>query len=202
MSNYSYYLKRPFLCFKLVFYYVFGNIIGRIAYPSALFKSRHFSSIGSTRGIGWRWVTEAFFNQKVLGRNSHVPWPVANNVLVANPKDIIFHYDDLNNFMTGGNYFQALGATITIGKGTYIAPNVGLITANHNPENLNERVEGKPIVLGENCWVGMNAVVLPGIELGPHTIVGAGSVVTKSFSDGYCVIVGNPAKKIKDLSKE
>ena len=45
----------------------------------------------------------------------------------------------------------------------------------------------------------MNSVILPGIVLGNHTIVGAGSIVTKSFPEGNCVIAGNPAKKIRDL---
>lgn len=43
----------------------------------------------------------------------------------------------------------------------------------------------------------MNSVILPGVVLGEHTVVGAGSIVTKSFSEGYCVIAGNPAKIIK-----
>jgi acetyltransferase-like isoleucine patch superfamily enzyme len=42
----------------------------------------------------------------------------------------------------------------------------------------------------------MNAVILPGVTLGDHTIVGAGSVVTHSFPEGHCTIAGNPAKKI------
>ena len=45
----------------------------------------------------------------------------------------------------------------------------------------------------------MNSVILPGVTLGPHTIVGAGSVVTHSFPDGYCVIAGNPARLIRTL---
>ena len=45
-------------------------------------------------------------------------------------------------------------------------------------------------------------VVLPGVHLGPRTIVGAGSVVTKSFLDDYCVIAGNPARIIRELGKE
>ena len=45
----------------------------------------------------------------------------------------------------------------------------------------------------------MNAIILPGVKLGDFTMVGAGSVVTKSYPEGYCVIAGNPAKKIKVL---
>lgn len=48
----------------------------------------------------------------------------------------------------------------------------------------------------------MGALIMPGVELGPRTIVGAGSVVTHSFPDGYCVIAGNTAKLIKTLDKE
>ena len=48
----------------------------------------------------------------------------------------------------------------------------------------------------------MNSVVMPGVTLGPRTIVGAGAIVTKSFPEGYCIIAGIPAKKIKDLDQE
>ena len=102
-------------------------------------------------------------------------------------------------FHTFGTYFQALDAKIIIGKGTWIAPNVGLITTNHNVYNLDEHIPGKDIIIGENCWIGMNAVILPGVQLGPHTIVAAGAVVTKSFLEGNCIIAGVPAKIIKKL---
>ena len=45
----------------------------------------------------------------------------------------------------------------------------------------------------------MNAVILPGVELGPKTIVGAGSVVTHSFLQGDCVIAGSPASVIRSF---
>lgn len=48
----------------------------------------------------------------------------------------------------------------------------------------------------------MNVVILPGVVLGTRTIVGAGSIVTKSFPDGYCILAGNPAKIIKNLDKD
>lgn len=106
----------------------------------------------------------------------------------------------MNNFQTYGTYFQAIGK-IAIGKGTWIAPNVGLITANHSVSDLNEHDSPKAIILGEKCWIGMNSMILPGVVLGDRTIVGAGSVVTKSFPDGRCVIAGNPAKVIRILGE-
>jgi acetyltransferase-like isoleucine patch superfamily enzyme len=58
---------------------------------------------------------------------------------------------------------------------------------------------GKDIHLGEKCWIGMNAVILPGVVLGPGTVVGAGAVVTKSFPEGHVVLAGIPAKAVKIL---
>ncbi len=74
-----------------------------------------------------------------------------------------------------------------------------MITENHDLNNLDYHQPTQPILIGKNCWIGMNAVILPGVVLGDHTIVGAGAVVTKSFSEGSCVIVGNPAKLIRKI---
>ncbi len=126
-------------------------------------------------------------------------FPISPFCRVVHPENIEFSPDDLNNFQSPGVYFQAIGK-ITIGKGTYIAPNVGLITANHDPLDLDKHLPAEPIALGENCWIGMNAVILPGVTLGDKTVVGAGSVVTKSFPQGSVVIGGNPAKIIKSLN--
>lgn len=52
------------------------------------------------------------------------------------------------------------------------------------------------ITIGDSCFIGMNSILLPGVELGERTIVGAGSVVTKSFPEGNVVIAGNPARVI------
>ena len=104
--------------------------------------------------------------------------------------------------MGKGRYFQAENARIVIGKGTYIANNSGLITANHDINNLSTHEEAKDIILGEKCWLGLNSVVLPGVVLGDHTIVAAGAVVTKSFPEGHCVIGGVPAKIIKEIDED
>ncbi len=130
-----------------------------------------------------------------------MPWPVAPGTDVPHPENIIFHPEDLSIFHVTGIYFQGIGAKTIIGRNCLIARNVGLITSNHNIANPNLHESGKDIEIGDDSWIGMNAVILPGVRLGPHTVVGAGAVVTKSFPDGYCVIAGNPARVIKEIDR-
>lgn len=149
---------------------------------------------------GWKWAWRSIFYQKILGFNRKIPWPVSPKISIGNPDYIEFDVNDLNNFQTFGNYFQSGYGRIVIGSGTWIAPNVAIITSNHNPCNLDEHLPGEDVIIGENCWIGINSVILPGVILGPRTIVGAGSVVTKSFPEGNCIIAGNPARLIKKLN--
>ena len=90
---------------------------------------------------------------------------------------------------------------VHIGKDVAIGPGVKIVTKNHNLQDVWGYQERKPVHIGDYCWIGANAVILPGVTLGPRTVVGAGAIVTKSFSEGYCVIVGNPAKIMKRLKK-
>lgn len=55
------------------------------------------------------------------------------------------------------------------------------------------------IKIGDNCFIGQNSLILPGVTLGNNIIVGAGSIVTKSFLDDGIIIAGNPAKKIGNI---
>lgn len=82
-----------------------------------------------------------------------------------------------------------------------MGPNVGILSSNHDLYNRDKNIP-EPVVIGDYCWIGMNSLILPGVTLGPSTIVGGGSIVTHSFPDGYVVIAGNPAKVIKTLDKE
>lgn len=90
---------------------------------------------------------------------------------------------------------------IIIGAHTRIAPNVSFYTTYHpiDPEaRKNSTILAKPIVIGENVWIGGNSVILPGVTIGDNSVIGAGSVVTKDIPPN-CVAVGNPAKVIKHI---
>lgn len=82
--------------------------------------------------VGWQWLRHRFFLRKFLVKNRHMPWPCSSSITISDCKNIFFDNDDLNTFHGFGNYFQNFAGTITIGKGSYIAMNVGLITANHS----------------------------------------------------------------------
>lgn len=151
------------------------------------------------RKIGWWWVLRGVWFQKILGFNRRVPIPAHPTMFVTNFGNIVLGKNNLNNFQSGGTYFQNYAAKIHIGDDCFIAPNVGLITANHDPRNPGKTLPGKDIVIGSRCWIGMNAIILPGVVLGPGTVIGAGSVVTKSFTKGDQIIAGNPARVIRSL---
>lgn len=154
-----------------------------------------------TSVMGWKWVWRSLWTQKLLGYNRSTRWPVSPFITIINPQNLTFDPNDMNNFQGFGNYFQNFSGQIIIGRGTWIARNVGIITANHDPADPDRHLPGKDVVLGQSCWIGMNSVILPGVVLGDHTVVGAGSIVTKSFSEGHCVIAGNPARLIRTLSE-
>ena len=124
-----------------------------------------------------------------MHKNSEVTHP--NNVFVG---------INSNAGTRSGCYIQGNGS-VYIGNYVHFATNIGIISGNHG---LYEHMthDNKEVKIEDYCWIGMNAVIMPGVHLGPRTVVGAGSVVTKSFPNGYCVIGGNPAKLIKELEKD
>jgi acetyltransferase-like isoleucine patch superfamily enzyme len=99
-----------------------------------------------------------------------------------------------------GCYIQGRGR-VFIGDYVGIAPNVTIISGNHDLCNQDVAVK-KETIIGDHSWIAANSNIMAGVVLGPRTIVGAGSVVTKSFPEGYCVVAGNPAKVIKTLNPE
>lgn len=95
-------------------------------------------------------------------------------------------------------------APITIGDNVMLGPRVSLYTAGHPIDATvrNEYLEyGKPIAIGDNVWIGGNAVVCPGVTIGSDVVIGAGAIVTKDVAD-HCVVAGNPARVIRPITKQ
>lgn len=125
-------------------------------------------------------------------------WPAHKNCTIANYNKI---YVGINCLIgRPGNYIQGAGK-VYFGNYIQLAPNVGILSTNHDLYDQ-KKYNNAEVRIGDYCWIGMNSVILPGVTLGTRTIVAAGSVVTKSFPEGFCVIGGTPAKIIKNLDPE
>lgn len=90
---------------------------------------------------------------------------------------------------------------LEIGSDVMMGPEVLILTQNHCHHNIDipMRLQGyvkEAVKIGDDCWIGQRAIILPGVTLGRGVIVAAGAVVTKSFPD-YSIIGGVPAKILK-----
>ena len=93
---------------------------------------------------------------------------------------------------------------IKIGDDVQFGPSVSLYTAGHpiHPQSRKSGYEyGISITIGDRVWIGGNCVVLPGITIGPDTVIAAGSVVTKDIPEGV-VAVGNPCRVIRKITED
>jgi maltose O-acetyltransferase len=118
-----------------------------------------------------------------------------------------FYCDYGYNITVGDGVFFNFNCTlldvmpITIGKAVLIGPSVQIYTAMH-PTDWRERASGlefaKPVVIGDNVWIGGAAVICPGVTIGARSIIGAGSVVTRDIPPDVFA-AGNPCKVLKAL---
>lgn len=143
-----------------------------------------------------RIILKHWFIQKVLRINSHVPWPVHFTTRVMCPNRI--RRGDRSPGLSSGCHLDGRNG-IKIGKNVWIGPRVSLISMNHDTQDYSKYVEANSIVIGDNCWLATNSIILPEVVLGEHTIVAAGAVVNQSFEDGNVVLAGIPAKVVKRL---
>lgn len=155
----------------------------------ALWLRYHKTKVGNTSYL--KFLKFQLFGDKVY-------WYYHKNCTIANSRKI---YVGLNCLIgRPGCYIQGAG-TVHIGNYVQFGPNVGVLSSNHDLYDQ-RKYNNAPIKIGDYSWLGMNSVVTAGVELGTRTIVAAGSVVTKSFPEGFCVIGGTPAKLIKQLDKD
>jgi maltose O-acetyltransferase len=121
-----------------------------------------------------------------------------------------FYCDYGYNIITGENVFFNFNCVVldvtyvTIGNRTLFGPNVQIYTATH-PIDYKERASGleyaKPITIGDDVWIGGSVVICPGVAIGDRTVIGAGSVVTRSMPPDVFA-AGNPCRVIRHLKDD
>lgn len=94
---------------------------------------------------------------------------------------------------------------VEIGNNCLISSNCGISSINHIIDSANRTNDPadvgqlcKPVKIGNNVWIGMNACILPGVTIGDNAIIGSGSVVSKNVPANE-IWVGNPARKLRDV---
>lgn len=128
-----------------------------------------------------------------IGRNAWMEITSVNGVIKI---------DDGTNI--GRNCMLSSSSRIYIGKKCLLSYNVSIIDHDHNTMTLRESpmdsglAEPHDINIEDNCFIGAHSFILKGVSLGTHCVVGANSVVTKSFP-ANSVIAGNPAKLLKEI---
>ncbi len=86
---------------------------------------------------------------------------------------------------------------ITIGNNVNLAPEVMILTAYHDPDDADFAGIEKPVVVEDYAWIATRAMILPGVTVGHHAIVAAGSIVTKDVPPN-AIVGGNPARFIRE----
>lgn len=181
----SYVVSRAIFRFRATFQRIRGYRIDKsvILFGRAeLFQSKKNSiTIGKNTTVGFGTRIRAGFNGKIT---------IGENVLI----------DDYSYVMAQSSVY--------IGDNTLVASSCYIIDFNHKYPlyefnkygNSEKSYERKPIRIGKYVWIGTHVVILPGVEIGDHVVIGAGSIVTKSIP-AYTLAVGNPAKVIKRYRK-
>lgn len=111
-----------------------------------------------------------------------------------------------DNFFARNNLRLTCAKKLKIGSNVTIAGDVFITDYSHgtNPTALNYRktpLDVRPVEIGDGCWIGEKSIVLPGVSIGEKSIIGGGSVVSKSIP-AYSIAVGNPCKVIKIWNKK
>ena len=150
------------------------------------------------------------------GRGSKIYWSVRMDTppyrnFQLGKKSVIESYCCINNAVgdvTIGDHTRigihcTVIGPVNIGNNVNRAQGITVTALNHHFEDVTRRIDEqgistKPVVIGDDVWIGANAVILPGVTIGRHVVVAAGAVVTKDVPDN-CIVGGVPAKVIKAI---
>ena len=96
---------------------------------------------------------------------------------------------------------------LVLGDYVLMGPDVVIFSSSHEYKNpdvpimLQGGIERKPVVIGNDVWIGTRVIIMPGVHIGNHVIIGANSVVTHDIPD-YSVAAGSPARVVRNRKEE
>lgn len=109
-----------------------------------------------------------------------------------------------NNFYANFNLVIVDDIEVYIGNNVMMAPNVTISVTGH-PIHPDQRKNGAqfsiPVKIEDNVWIGAGVIILPGVTIGENSVIGAGSIVTKSIPKNV-VAVGNPCKVLREITEK
>ncbi|MFZ4520398.1 MAG: acyltransferase [Bacteroidales bacterium] len=162
-----------------------------------------------------RWFVNPFFHKKgsgsVIRRYTRIdvfPWNKFNIGDECTIEDFVTINNGVGDVIIGNNSRIGMGNTIIgpvhIGNDVIFAQNIVLSGLNHGYQDVNTPIRKQPVTkslirIEDEVWIGANSVVVAGVTIGKHSVIAAGSVVTKDVP-AFSVAVGNPARVIKQYN--
>lgn len=166
-------------------------------------RGRRFAAFGERSMIMWRPTTIYNENYISIGSDTLIGPEVALSAgMVPGQVCISSPVVSIGDRCLIGRGSGIVGHfSITIGDDVWTGHHVYITDQNHGYEDVTRPISGqtqpeRPVVIGNGSWLGHGAVVLPGVTIGRHVVVGANSVVTNDIPD-YSVAVGSPARVIR-----
>src|SRR5687768_14555396 len=187
-DNPLYFLKRSNVSlYKSFLLYLYYSIASWLPDPPR--------PIGSLALPFRTWLASKIF----LSAGKHIK--VSRNVRFGSGKNVV-----IGNY-TGLNADCWIGNDTIIGDDVMFGPEVTILSGGHHFDrtDIPMREQGstprRPVVIGNDVWIGTRVIILPGIRIGSHSIIAAGSVVTKDVPE-YAIVAGNPAviKKFRTIT--
>lgn len=221
LANPIYMLYYRRLCANAAVFFIAKTLVGQGAIYMFKFNSLIPRLMLNVQGItygkklkltGWPFIYK-FKNSKItIGDNVIINSNFWSNLLGNYQRSIIVARD--GNVEIGNNVGMS-GVTIyswkriAIGDGTIIGANVKIVDNDFHPLDAEARktndiskVKKKDVIIGKNCFIGMNSIILKGCEIGDDCVVGAGSVVRGGVYPKGSIIFGNPAQIVEKKKDE
>ncbi|NRB82849.1 MAG: acyltransferase [Winogradskyella sp.] len=196
------------------------EFVSKIKSNSKLKRLAHWSILipNQARPRLWiKWFVNPFVHKKGKGsvvrrhtRMDVVPWNKFSLGQASTIEDFSAVNNGVGDVIIGDRTRIGLSNTIigpvNIGNDVRLAQGVVISGLNHNYKDIYRPIHAqgfttKPIIIEDESWIGANTVILPGVTIGRHSIVAAGSVVTKDIPK-YTLVAGNPAKVLKQYNFE